>query len=722
MTTGSGSFMTRIYDGSLEGPSNYSLPKIDCSFDFKRFLEALKANPTVDPDSNRRKQVPFTPGVPAKFYNNVLLQIPTEYSDVDKSNCVQLTPSSWPSLAEVLNDAKSKQTIQLEPGVYEGPFNITQDCSIIADGEVIIDGPIIISTAEVTMEGLRIREGAVDINSGILHMKFCTFSSLLAISGCSKVDIRKSKFQHTGDFSIRITENSTVELSDSDVLNSGILVEDGSYASIINVIVENTKGVGVDVRRAKIDLYNVDINQCGDDCLRSSRKSEVSLNNCRLSESEGNLVAATHGANVRLIQCDLTGKCDCAVLSAMLASVLLEDLSLWGPVHSTSSALVMLRGCTIPALTSNGGRLIIHNSHIVSSRTAGVYGYNGADIQIFNSEVIKCEQHGLELTEDSTATIVSSSFKENNNGGALVSALSATFKQCTFSGNGVVGCEITGLDAGPTFEECRFEDNEIAGLHIREQSVPLFTGCHIEQNHKYGIVVSKATPTFKMCVITENKELGIDLSNAAHGVFEGTALTSNDGFAVQCRGKETTGMFVDCQFTKQKKTGAVYAIQSAICDFNRCTFSENQGTHIEILDQAKCHSAGCVYQLAKSNSSVFVHANGVFEDEESTLGDGTTSAVYVGSRGIAGFNRSKIQDCTMMGVVIDSLGNATFKGCEFLHNGGSGIYVEAQGVASVESCLFAENTDYGIFAPTSGTVTLEQNTFENNKRGDKLIN
>lgn len=704
--------------------TTFNAPSIQTTSDLSVYLSSLAPKENQPASAEPHQQFPISPGVPVPFFKDTIANIAAPLPAFQSYAQVQVAPNSQPGLAQALTSSEPGATIILAPGVYEGNFIVRQDIQIKSDGNAYFDSNVsslYIESGNVSIEGVNFRRGNVII-SGIAKAQFatCLFNSPLVVRGDSVVSCHESIFKCQGQCGVEVEENGNLTLMQCTVEDNGVHQKCGTF-NVLKSKIESVQNSCVFIEGGEAYFEEVSLGDCPNNVVNCINKSAATLNNCSIYDSEnGNLVSASRGAIVKIRGGSLSGHCNASVISSNGGSLSAEDIELGKPVITNNNALLRLKRCKPVVIFVDNSHLILSESQIIASAKSGLVSVGYSDLQIDNTIFSSCTANGIELSADTTATVINSQFVQNQVAGALVFSISASFRNCVFDGNNFIGCQISGNNASPMFENCAFINNAVSGATMLEYTAPTFNGCQFKQNEKYGCIASKSTATFLNSEFSINQGIGFDIKNGSIIQLNNSVFDSNNNFAAQIGGQGTSCQFIQCSFSKHSLSSSILLYNKAITLFDQCLFSLSGSCHAEIRDDAKGRFEQCVLSEASGGIGLYVHTRGQLEVEKSSLKDESKTAIYVGNRGQALILDSEITNCHLCGIMTDLQSTSIIMRNSIKQNGLAGIQAEA-GELKIDSNLIESHSEFGVYGTNVAQIILENNTFQNNGRADTQI-
>ena len=305
--------------------------------------------------------------------------------------------------------------------------------------------------------------------------------------------------------------------------------------------------------------------------------------------------------------------------------------------------------------------------------------------------------------DDGNGTFKGCTFSNNGYGnqsftdGTVYISGNGNFTDCSFSGNNASSGGAVYIDRSfPTpegygiFVRCSFSGNQahLLGGAVSARSADFkdcnFTGNNVTFNDSVGgaVFIDCYDGQFENCLFINNyaptngSAVYISCSN---GVFNNVNFTSNRGKQGTVYIQEGDGTFVDCSFsfnTAREFYGGVY-VHSGVGNFTGCTFLGNS---------AKDH-AGAVEVVGNGFFTSCTFSNNSCPNNDGgavrMVGNGTfVDCSFSG-------NSAKFE-----GGAVTLSGSGIFTGCSFISNhGGNGgaVYVANSGSANFENCNFTGN-------------------------------
>lgn len=704
--------------------TTFNAPSIQTTSDLSVYLSSLAPKENEPLTTQSRLPFPITPGVPVPFFKEMMANPAPPLPSFQSLARIEVAPNSQPGLAQVLASAEPGATIVLSPGVYEGNFIIRQDIQLKSDGNAYFDSNVsslYIESGNVSLDRVNFRHGNV-ILSGISKAQFtdCLFNAPLIVRGDAIVSCHKSSYKCPDHYGVEVEENGNLTLIQCSIEDNGIHQKSGCF-NILKSKIESVQESCAFIEGGTSFIEECSLGDCPNTVVNCINKSTVLLTNCSIYDSEkGNLVSASRGAIVKIKGGSLSGHCNASVISSNGGSLSAEDIELGKPVITNNNALLRLKRCKPVIVFVDNSHLILSESQIIASPKSGLISVGFSDLQVESTIFSSCTANGIELSENTTATIINSQFVQNQVAGALIFSISTCFRDCVFDGNNFIGCQISGNNASPSFENCLFINNAVSGATMLEFTSPTFNGCQFKQNEKFGCIASKSTPSFMNSEFSINQGIGFDVKNGSVVQLHNCVFDSNNNFAAQVGGQGTSCQFIQCSFSKHSLSSSTLIYGKAIALFDQCLFSLSGCCHAEIRDDAKGRFEQCVLSEASGGIGIYCHTRGQLEVEKSSLKDESKTAIFVGNRGQALILDSDISNCHLCGIITELQSTSIIMRNSIRQNGLAGIQAEG-GELKIDSNVIESHSEFGIYSTNVAQVIQENNTFLNNGKADTQI-
>ena len=724
-------FMTNfdlsMFSTTIDGQtsSQFHAPSIQTTSDLSVYLNAITPNETTI-DSRPRKFFPLTPSVPLPFFKDSAAGPPPQIAPAESSQVINLVPGAQPTIAMALKTAEPGATIFLAPGYYEGGCVIRQDVTIRADRSAPAyidakDTAFYIEDGSVYFEGIGIRAGQFEVaGNAKVQLTYVTFGTPLKVRGEATVSVRESRFMVQSGYGAIVDENGSLRIFATQFDAFGLNIKGGNLV-VSGSKIESIKGNCLFAEGGTVLFEEVSLGDSNQSVVKCINKSNVTLTNCNIYDaSNDNLVTASRGATLRIKGGVLSGQCNAAVVSSNGASVSVENIEIAKPVIANNRSLLRLIRCRPIVLLVYNSNAILSECQIVAAPRTGLVSVGTSDLQIESTIFSNCTANGLELSEDTTATIVGSQFSQNQIAGVVVSSFSATFRNCVFDGNNFVGCQISGLNASPLFDNCTFINNAVAGITSLETTSPSFLNCQFKQNDRYGAILVKSRATFTNSEFSINQGIGLEIKNGSRPQLTNCVFDSNSNFAAQISGQGTNVHFTQCSFSKHLRSSTAIIYSKSFAFFGQCLFTTSGPCHLEVREEGKARIEQCVLSESQGGVGIYVHNTGVLEVDNCSLKDEKKTAIYVGNRGQAAIVGSEIIGCGKAGIFTDLQSSVVIMKNLIKGNGSVGVHAEG-GEVRIDGNQFEAHNDFGIYSTNVSQIVQENNIFSQNLKGDTQI-
>lgn len=707
----------------LQATTQFNAPSMQTTSDLSLYLQSLTPKPNQDVYANGPQPFPPPHEVPIPFFKPAIQELVPPLSIPQSLTQVTVAPNSTPNFAEALASIEPGGIIYLTSGLYEGNYIIRQDVQIKSDGTAYFDSKIsslYIENGKVSIEGVTFRTGNVTI-SGIAEVQITSsvITSTLVVKGDSAASCNNTIIKSPNQYGVELQENAHLSIIQCTLEDRGIHVT-GGVLNVMKTKVESIANSCAFIEGGTSYFEESYLGDCSDAVIKAINRSTVYItNSCLYDSVNSSLVVASRGSVVVLNGGALYGACKAAVVSSNGASVHVENLEIVKPIISNTNALLDIKHCKPVGVLVDNSRLLMSDCQIIAAEKSGIVSIGVSDIQAFHSIFSNCSNNGIELSERTTATIANCQFLQNQASGALIGSVSATFRDCIFDGNGIVGCMIQGSNSSPICENCQFTNNSMAGAIMLDFTNPSFINCQFRVNEKFGAIASKSNASFTNTEFSINNSVGLELKNGAAAKFNTCVFDSNGSYACQLGGQGTNGTFTSCTFNKHS-SAAVVCDNKAIALFIQTFFSNNGPCHVEVRDESKGRFEQCVTDSTTGGIGLFCHNRGTIEIEKSSLKNEQKTALYVGNKGVALIYDSEILGCGTCGVFTDLQSTTIIMRNKITRNGHAGILAEG-GEVKIEQNEIECHSEFGIYSTTMAQVMQGNNKFRQNAKADTQI-
>ena len=485
------------------------------------------------------------------LYTSVVLGVNVEKITVGKNQQIK-------SLNEALELIIEDGTVILEPGIYRRHINFNKKVKIVGLTDSIMNK----SSSELPI---------IVLDS----TKSCEITAPVEIEGVVFTHEENLSFNNLKNYADEEYKfDKDIESKDygDDDFASCLLVN--SDVKLKNVAVLDSLTYGITLAKTKGTIEDSIISHCYDNCLYCVEKTEATVQNTKIINSQNPGVYAKDTSNPSLKDCEIYGH---------LAS------GIW----VNDEAKGTYSNCHIHDNQSNG--LNIGGSSIPSFKDCEIYGHLS---------------NGIWVNDQAKGTYSNCHIHDNQSNGLLIGGSSTpSFEDCKIHDNKKEGHSYPGVvvkeSSNPSLKDCEIYGHLSSGILVIDQAKGTYTNCHIHGN-KAGICVDgSSTPSLKDCEIYGNLASGIYVTNQASGTYTNCHIHDNQSNGLRIEGSSTPS-FEDCKIYDNKKEGEYYpgvvVKQSSNPSIKDCEIYGHLSNGIWVKDQAKGTYKNCYLHNNKNTN------------------------------------------------------------------------------------------------------------------------
>lgn len=434
------------------------------------------------------------------------------------------------TISEALREAPKGMPITVKAGRYEEALLIDRPSHIVAEqgaGEVIIEAKgkscVLVMEGESILEGMTLiaekaekvgESRAVLIEKGKLTLRNCR---VRARRGCG-ISLQGSRAR-------LIAEKCVVE------------------ECRIGIFSKRGKAKLEDCSVSKSQIYNIEYDG-----------GELTLNRCQLNDSKQKMgLILRSEAKVRVTDSIFEGNSGQAIRVTEGASLRMKTCR----VLKTKKA-PLLKNAKTP----------FHGT--------GIYGENGAEIDLEDCQIYGNEKHGLWLQDSGNRLVLRNCEVLQNQGRGITvkeGKQSVTLRECEISRNLRDGFAVDG-DSRLQLERVRAEKNGSHGFYVKKGARFEGTDCRAFSNGEGGFVFFiKTEAVLKTCIAIGNQRSGFNVQTKSKLDAENCQAKANShGLFV----KESRAAWSGGHFTDQKRS-AIYAEKNSTVQLRSVEYKDNKG-------------------------------------------------------------------------------------------------------------------------------------------------
>jgi parallel beta helix pectate lyase-like protein len=492
--------------------------------------------------------------------------------------------------SEIINNVGEGDTIELKPGVYNGPPVIARSIHIV--GQSASSGErasihytaglgMTVTAAQINVDNVEFTQtsagqSGIIVLSGqtIAQINKCSFltrgSYCIFGQGSARVVVQDSKFQSfnqgTGFF-IKESVNGTLERCTFEENQEGGHSEGASNLTLNDCTFQKNTPTKAGACVFILSSGNAQINGCHFSDNENAApiqigQSDVTVNNCIFERNSGSelgfAIQAHNAATLHMSNCTFTedkrpvvikdgsrlfmescrfDKCGESSKSIAGANLLIEDKNSQATIKKTEFSDVQYAG----VLVADEAQLTMQDSTVSGGQygidlgTTKEKGLVGGSATLQNVTITGAIGQMVRATRSSKLTMVNCKL---NSADAYYSAIyldsgaNIDMSGCEVQGGKRHGLEAVGTNTQVSAKNCKFFNFQNAGVLARRNARATLDSCTLEQND-IGAEVGdgtdprdNATLTLQNCTVSSNRTFGV--SAVQRAVLVLSAITYND--------------------------------------------------------------------------------------------------------------------------------------------------------------------------------------------------
>lgn len=354
-----------------------------------------------------------------------------------------------------------------------------------------------------------------------------------------------------------------------------VLIEKGEL-TLRNCRVRARKGYGISLRggRARLIAKGSVVDECRIGLF--SKRGKAKLEDCSISKNQIYNIECD-GGELTLNRCQLNdSKQKMGLILRSKAKVRGTDSIFEGnsgqAIRVTEGASLRMKTCRV--LKTKKAPLL-KNAKAPFHGT-GIYGENGAEIDLEDCQIYGNEKHGLWLQDSGNRLVLRNCEVLQNQGRGITvkeGKQSVTLRECEISRNLRDGFAVDG-DSRLQLERVRAEKNGSHGFYVKKGARFEGTDCRAFSNGEGGFVFFiKTEAVLKTCIANGNQRSGFNVQTKSTLVAENCQAKANShGLFV----KESRAAWSGGHFTDQKRS-AIYAEKNSAVQLRSVEYKNNKG-------------------------------------------------------------------------------------------------------------------------------------------------
>ncbi len=474
--------------------------------------------------------------------------------------------SDGKDFSEIINSVAEGDTIELKPGVYNGPAVVARSIRLV--GQTANSGErasihytaglgMTVTAAQINVENIEFTQtsagqSGIIVVSGqtIAQISKCAFltrgSYCISGQGSARIVAQDSKFlsfnQGVGFF-IKGNVNGTLERCDFEENQEGAHSEGTSYLGNAQVngchFSDNENAAPVQVGQSDMTLNNCIFERnSGSEvgfAIQAYNAATLHISNSTFTEDKRPIVIKD-GSRLFMENCKLA-KCGESSKSVSGANLLIEDKNSQATIKKAEFSDIQYAG----VLVADEAQLTMQDSTInggqygIDLGTTKEKGLVGGTANLQNVTITGQVGQMVRLTRGSKLTMVNCKL---NTADAYYSAIyldsgaNIDMSGCEVQGGKKHGLEAVGANTLVVAKNCKFLSFQDAGVLVRRNARATLDSCTLEQND-IGAEVGdgtdardNATLTLQNCTVSSNRTFGV--SAVQRSVLVLSAITYND--------------------------------------------------------------------------------------------------------------------------------------------------------------------------------------------------
>ena len=734
-------------------------------------------DPETEPNTTNSAQLP-----PPVLQN---LSI-TDIQDPSASASAQVTVSS--TITEAIAAAADGAKILIPEGTYKESLTINKQVHLIGQGNVVLQSDGTSDTISfkyngvVSVQNIQILQtdsqaaGAINISSGSVYFKKCTFNSKYMPTVSMK-----------GKTNAKFVE-CELKSEQASIFNASQAVT----AVFENSTISGSRSSAVFLKGQSKVLFDkttlCDINKSAILCVDTAEfilDNESTVKNC-----DGSAIEASSSGKVLGVRKSTIQNCRQAGITAyMTASLSIVDSKIqdsYTLVSVSDGAAIRSQGTEYSNSTSPTQIYAYCHAQFDSSNDkftgsgAGVAVTDSADVLLNNDNFTSLQSVGCVCYGENSHLRVSNSTFENNQQTAIICHSKA---HLVVENTKIHHCQGSGIQLAAAaddnrIEKCQISECQKSGIEVTQTNNLEVSNTESYNNRQCGLLlVNSSDVKLTQNAFNTNDIVGLDSTNSMFSsnlttfssnkqnglVIRGTASTSQpiDIKTLTCQGNTNSGLVLFSganvevdnssfsenaigislnnssqlslnQTTIKKHTVGVQCLTSKL-NSKTCTFSENKialsgSEQSQIQLESGSFDSDEVHIETRTNSVVTVK-NTAFSQAKDVGIHCTSGAISLDSVNISGskssgiatcsevnIQNSKVEKCGVCGIYVYG-GKGEIKNNTISDNGNVGIQVMS-GEPSIVDNTISNHSAYGIHVDTDASPGVCGNNFSNNRGGN----
>jgi parallel beta-helix repeat protein len=498
--------------------------------------------------------------------------------------------SDGKDFSEIINNVGEGDTIELKPGVYNGPSVVARSIHIV--GQTASSGErasihytaglgMTVTAAQINVDNVEFTQtsagqSGIIVVSGqtIAQISKCTFltrgSYCLFGQGSARIVVQDSKFQSFNQgagFFIKESVNGTLERCTFEENQEGAHSEGASYLTLNDCTFQKNTPTKAGACGFVLSSGNAQINGCHFSDNENAApiqvgQSDVTLNNCTFERNSGSeigfAIQGHNGATLHISNCTFAedkrpivikdgsrlfmescklNKCGESSKSISGSNLLIQDKNSQATIKKSEFSELEYAG----VLIADEAQLTMQDSTVSGGQygidlgTTKEKGLVGGTATLQNVTVTGQVGQMVRATRGSKLTMVNCKL---NSVDAYYSAIyldsgaNIDMSGCEVQGGKRHGLEVVGASTQVVAKNCKFFNFQNAGVLARRNARATLDSCTLEQND-IGAEVGdgtdphdNATLTLQNCTVSSNRTFGV--SAVQRSVLVLSAITYND--------------------------------------------------------------------------------------------------------------------------------------------------------------------------------------------------
>lgn len=585
------------------------------------------------------------------------------------------------------------------------------------------------------------KEAAVLFAFNNIKVEFrgCTISSpqTVGIIASHKSQIRmiRSTLSNCGDSGIVILDHAIITM-DGCTLSSNkgdaieIKTESQTNSIVGTTIKDHEKGLAINCYGpGKLTVKGCTITNCTAGIVASMGFTIDAGENNISNVSKSALVCATNKSQVTLEKDTLTGKCLLAIISDSGSTVKCSGVEIVdikttgssvtgnGTLSFTDCNFERIQQCAIEA--HDNATLEVTNCKFSEIESIGILVQTNVRGFVKDTTIESCDIVGCHFVENTAPfRFEHVTFAGNRGNGLNIKNTTCTFSDCQFNKNASAGIEARGSETKPIFTRCQFNENEEAGVSVTDFALPKFIDCTFSENGIHGCFADQASPALEKCKLLNNLENGLFAVNQSSVNLTDCVLSGNQILGAQVENEGTITKFIKCNISGQPKGGGVIVNDKAKSVFDSCTFTDNNGAHVECRMEGRSTIKRCDLSQSRKGVGLMLQGNGFAEVENTKFHDEQQAGIVVGNEGDCNVQNCDLYECNICAIYLLGGSKGTFKKNHIHDNKSIGIQVQEGAHPSILENTIERHPLYGINVALGAEPQVIDNIFNENGTTD----